>query len=118
MTMEMQHTPRRTPTQPRERDVLVSIDRKLTPVYADTVPPRGLSGLLRRRAYRIHEHKARRWLLLLLADRIDVVESGVADLLKRRRALVLGLAGALGALAAARLLRRPAEAQAGAEAQG
>lgn len=47
---------------------------EFTPVFGTAQPPRGLSGLLRRAAYRIPEHKARRWLLLLGADRADVLE--------------------------------------------
>src|SRR5690242_19562799 len=55
-----------------EVPVLVSVDvGELTPVFSTAVPPRGLSGVLRRRAYQIHEHLARRWLLLLVADRVD-----------------------------------------------
>jgi hypothetical protein len=46
----------------------------LTPVFSSAVPPRGLSGVMRRRAYAIPEHKARRWMTLLLADRVDVWE--------------------------------------------
>lgn len=58
-----------------EIPVLVSVDvGELTPVFSTAVPPRGLSGLMRRRAYGIPEHKARRWMLLLLADRVDVWE--------------------------------------------
>jgi hypothetical protein len=43
----------------------------LTPVFGNTVPPRGLSGRIRRRAYRIAEHRTSHWFLLLLADRVD-----------------------------------------------
>src|SRR5437868_2040167 len=71
-----------TRTQPARQEatvpVLVSIDvGELTPVFSTAVPPRGLSGLMRRRAYGIHEHKAGRLLLLLLADRVDVWENRV-----------------------------------------
>jgi hypothetical protein len=59
--------------------VLVSVDvGQLTPVFSTAVPPRGLSGLMRRRAYRMHEHEAKRWLTLLLADRVDVWESRIS----------------------------------------
>ncbi len=44
---------------------------ELTPVFGTTLPPRGVSGLLRRAAYRIPEHKATHWQLLMLADRVD-----------------------------------------------
>jgi hypothetical protein len=47
---------------------------ELTPVFGTAVPPRGLSGLLRRAAYRIPEHRTTHWLVLLLADRIDAIE--------------------------------------------
>jgi hypothetical protein len=62
-----------------------------TPVFGTTVPPHGLSGRVRRLAYRIPGHKTSHWALLLLADRIDVVESGAARLV-RERPLLLGLA--------------------------
>jgi hypothetical protein len=46
----------------------------LTPVYSTAIPVRGLSGLLRRAAYKVPDYKARRWLLLIVADRIDALE--------------------------------------------
>ncbi len=48
--------------------------RPVTSVHGTRNPPRGLSGVARRIAYRIPAYKARRWMLLVLADRIDVVE--------------------------------------------
>lgn len=48
-----------------------------TPVFGTAQPPRGASGLIRRAAYRIPEHYARHWLLLMLADRVDVVEDRI-----------------------------------------
>jgi hypothetical protein len=56
------------------------IDRP-TPVVGTAQPPHGLSGLLRQTAYEIPEHQARRWMLLMLADRVDVLESRVGDAL-------------------------------------
>lgn len=47
---------------------------ELTPVFGTTVPPRGLSGVMRTAAYRIPDHFTRHWLLLLAADRVDVLE--------------------------------------------
>lgn len=47
---------------------------ELTPVFGTTVPPRGLSGAIRTAAYRIPEHFTSHWLLLLTADRVDVLE--------------------------------------------
>jgi hypothetical protein len=46
-----------------------------TPVFSTALPPRGLSGALRRLAHRVPDHRATHWLILLLADRIDAVES-------------------------------------------
>ncbi|QRK11440.1 hypothetical protein JQX13_16010 [Archangium violaceum] len=48
---------------------------ELTPAFSTAIPPRGLSGVLRRVAYGIPEHLVRHVMLLLLADRVDVVES-------------------------------------------
>lgn len=50
---------------------------RLTPVVGTAQPPRGASGMLRRRAYRIPEHRARHWAILMLADRVDVLEGRV-----------------------------------------
>jgi len=48
----------------------------LTPVFGTSCPPRGLSGLVRRLAYRRYsEGRTAHWLLLMLGDRIDVMES-------------------------------------------
>src|SRR5690349_21746787 len=44
----------------------------LTPVFGTAQPPSGLSGLMRRFAYRLPQHLARRWLLLIAADKVDV----------------------------------------------
>jgi hypothetical protein len=84
--------------------VLVGVDiGELTPVFGTCQPPRGLSGLIRRAAYRIPEHKAGRWMLLLFGDRVDVWESRVA-----RRPLLFGgvLAVGIGAFVQWRRARR------------
>lgn len=58
---------------------------RLPPVYGTSVPLRGLSGVLRRHAYRTYsEARAAHWLLLLGADRVDAVESHLASLLSTR----------------------------------
>jgi hypothetical protein len=56
----------------------------LTPVFGESCPPHGLSGLLRDYAYQFGEGTNRHWLTLMLADRIDVVESAIADALRGR----------------------------------
>lgn len=72
---------------PRQRVRATHLRRRglerLTPVFGTAVPPRGVSGLLRRVAYRIPEHRARHWLLLLAADRVDVLEGRIGDTLAR-----------------------------------
>ncbi len=62
-------------------EVLVSPERPgITPLFGTSAPPRGLSGVLRRSAYRQTENDLRHWLLLLLADRVDAVEGIGEDL--------------------------------------
>ena len=58
---------------PRER----SIEHKfLPPVFGTTCPPKGISGLIRRRASETYsEGRAAHWLLLIAADRVDAWES-------------------------------------------
>jgi hypothetical protein len=66
--------PERQPEKwPRER----SIEHKfLTPVFGTSCPPKGLSGVIRKYAYKQYsEGRAAHWLLLLAADRVDTVES-------------------------------------------
>jgi hypothetical protein len=68
---------RQPETQPRER----SIEHEfLTPVFGTSSPLRGLSGVVRRYAYRYSEARAAHWLLLLGADRVDAVESHLLSL--------------------------------------
>lgn len=58
---------------------LVSIEKPdLTPVFGQTVPPSGISGLIRRYAFTKSEGSFSHWLPLILADRVNVVE-GIAD---------------------------------------
>ena len=66
--------PERQPEKtPRER----SIEHKfVTPVFGTSCPTRGISGMMRRFAYeKYSEARAAHWLLLLAADRVDVLES-------------------------------------------
>ncbi|HEY0155765.1 MAG TPA: hypothetical protein VGF28_00580 [Thermoanaerobaculia bacterium] len=56
----------------------------LTPVFGTSAPPHGLSGMLRDYAYNFGEAANRHWLTLMLADRIDVAEHLIGDLLRGR----------------------------------
>jgi hypothetical protein len=77
--------------------------RSATPVFGTAQPVRGLSGLIRRAGYRVPEHRAVRWMLLLAGDRIDVLERR----LERNLWIVpAALALAAGYVAMARALRR------------
>lgn len=73
--------PRAATPQHATVEVLHSTERPgLTPVFGTTLPPKGLSGHLRRAAFRHSENDLRHWMTLLLADRVDVVEGLVDDL--------------------------------------
>ena len=52
----------------------------LTPVYGTVQPPRGVSGRIRHGAFHYSENDIRHWLMLLFADRVDVVEGIIEDL--------------------------------------
>jgi hypothetical protein len=71
--------PTRQPQQqPRERSMEHAF---LTPVFGTAQPLKGLSGAIRRHAYRRYsEGRAAHWLLLMAGDRVDVAESRVASL--------------------------------------
>lgn len=56
----------------------------LTPVFGTACPPKGLSGAIRRYAYRYSEGRLTHWLLLVGADRVDVLESRVSALFRGR----------------------------------
>lgn len=49
-------------------------------VFGTSIPPSGLSGKLRRFAFRFSEGNWNHWLTLLLADRVNVVEGVVDDI--------------------------------------
>ncbi|MCY1043769.1 hypothetical protein OV208_20790 [Corallococcus sp. bb12-1] len=67
----------RVPIAPQHADVPVykhAGRRQMPPVFGTAQPPQGLSGLLRRAAYGKPDHVPSHWMLLLLADRVDVWE--------------------------------------------
>jgi len=53
---------------------------RLTPVFGTSCPPSGLSGKMRDAAYKYSEGKLAHWLMLMAADRVDVVEDVASDL--------------------------------------
>jgi len=71
----------RPPEQPRKVEILMSNERPvMTRVFGTSVPPSGLSGMLRRFAFKFSEGSSGHWLTLILADRVNVVEGVVDDL--------------------------------------
>ena len=67
--------------QAQDVEVLVSTARPgRTPLFGSVQPPSGLSGAIRRSAFKHSENDVRHWLLLLLADRVNVVEGIGHDL--------------------------------------
>lgn len=71
----------RPPLQAVSVEVLKSTERPtLSAVFGTSSPPSGLSGIIRRYAFKSSESEYGHWLPLLLADRINVVEGIVDDL--------------------------------------
>ena len=67
--------------QPETVEVLHSNERPdLTAVFGTSTPPSGLSGMIRRYAFKYSEGSWGHWIPLLLADRVNVVEGVIDDL--------------------------------------
>ena len=67
--------PERQPEKwPRERSVEHAF---LPPVFGTSTPPAGVSGAMRKYAYKYSEGRAAHWLLLVAADRVDAWENHV-----------------------------------------
>jgi hypothetical protein len=67
--------------QPSSVEILRSNERpNLSAVFGTSTPPSGLSGMLRRFAFKYSESSYGHWLPLMLADRVNVVEGLVGDL--------------------------------------
>ncbi|MDO6388728.1 hypothetical protein Q4E40_01230 [Pontibacter sp. BT731] len=64
-------------------EVLHSIERpNVTAVFGTSMPPSGLSGMIRRFAFKHSENSYLHWLPLLMADRVNVVEGVLDDFAK------------------------------------
>ena len=67
---------------PRERSIEHMF---LTPVFGTSCPPKGLSGVMRKYAYRrFSEARAAHWLILIAADRVDAFESHLRSFVTTR----------------------------------
>ena len=70
----------RAPQQPVDIEILQSVVRPAIPrVFGTSIPPKGLSGMIRRFAYKYSEATLAHWMPLLLADRINVLEGLIDD---------------------------------------
>ena len=71
----------RPPQQADPVEVLHSNERpNLSAVFGTSTPPSGLSGMLRRHAFKYSESSYGHWLPLMLADRVGAVEGVLEDL--------------------------------------
>jgi hypothetical protein len=70
------------PDQQSEKvEVLHSTERpNLSAAFGTTLPPSGVSGMLRRAAFNYSENSYAHWLPLMLADRVQMVEGVVDDI--------------------------------------
>jgi hypothetical protein len=74
------YTWERPEQQQDDVEILKSVERpNLTAVFGTSSPPSGLSGAIRRVAYKYSESSYGRWLPLILADRIGAVEGVIED---------------------------------------
>jgi hypothetical protein len=98
-----ERTPPRLPQlhwdQPSPQEVRVKVFHSterpgITPLFGTSTPPSGLSGLLREVAYKYSENDIRHWLMLLMADRINVGEGLLSDLAHGHIPNILGEMGA------------------------
>lgn len=73
----------RPPQQEQDVEVLKSNERpNLSAVFGTSTPPQGLSGMIRRHAFRYSESSYGHWLPLLIADRVNVAEGIIDDVRK------------------------------------
>lgn len=94
------------PQQPMTVEILKSVERpEHSRTFGTRLPPKGLSGVMRRAAFKRSENDIGHWLMLIAADRINVVEGLAGDLRRSPRARAVGIAAAVG-LAGCWLLRR------------
>ena len=71
----------RPPLQPITVEVLHSVERpNITAVFGTSTPPSGLSGAIRRYAFKYSEGNWGHWLPLILADRVNAIEGIIDDL--------------------------------------
>lgn len=83
------------PITPQQSDYPVLLHggkQRKPPVYGTAAPPKALSGMLRKLAYKYPDHWARHWMMLIMADRVDSWEHNLPRILPVAGILVGGLA--------------------------
>src|SRR5688500_2470274 len=71
----------RVEQQPVDVEILKSNERPaVTSVFGTSTPPSGLSGVIRRFAFRFSEGSLAHWFPLILADRINAIEGIIEDI--------------------------------------
>ncbi|HZH33778.1 MAG TPA: hypothetical protein VEX64_03000 [Pyrinomonadaceae bacterium] len=84
----------RPPQQPRSVEILHSNERpNVSATFGTSTPPARLSGVIRREAFKYSENSYGHWLPLMLADRIDMVEGVLTDLVDGRVPNIFGEMG-------------------------
>jgi hypothetical protein len=80
---EKGYTWERPEQQPATVEVLHSNERpNLSAVFGTTSPPSGLSGMIRRMAFKYSEGSWGHWIPLIMADRVNEIEGIVEDIAK------------------------------------
>jgi hypothetical protein len=68
--------------QPETVEILMSTEYPRMPaVFGTSIPPSGLSGAIRRMAFHYSEDRLRHWIPLVLADKINIIEGMLEDLM-------------------------------------
>ncbi len=71
----------RPPQQPVNVEILHSNERpNVSATFGTSTPPSGLSGVIRREAFKYSENSYGHWVPLMLADRLNMVEGVLDDL--------------------------------------
>jgi len=81
------------PIEPQKSDYAVLMHggkQKMPPVFGTAAPLKGLSGVIRKVAYKYPDHWARHWMLLLMGDRVDSWEHNLRRVLPLAAVLVVG----------------------------
>ncbi|WP_224372923.1 hypothetical protein [Hyalangium versicolor] len=81
------------PVTPQHSDYPVMVHggrQGMPPVFGTAAPPKGLSGVIRKVAYKYPDHWARHWMMLMMADRVDSWEHNLRRGLPVAAVLVIG----------------------------